>query len=62
MDENTKLLVDLTCRDQTALEREPVSHDVISLLEEARKRAYTPEGARLVEATRHSTPDRSRDR
>ena len=49
MDENTKLLLELTQRQQPPPERDPVSHDVQSLLEEGRKRVFTPEGQKLVD-------------
>jgi hypothetical protein len=55
MDENTKLLLELTQRQAPPPpEREPICYDVETLMEETRKRMYTPEGARLVEALRRS--------
>ena len=52
MDENAKLVLDLTRNQSHVPEREPVAYDVKSLLEEGRRRVYTAEGQKLIDAAR----------
>jgi hypothetical protein len=59
MDENTKLLLELTRKQQSTSERDPILHDVKSLLEEGRKRIYTPEGQKVVDAARRNENEKS---
>jgi hypothetical protein len=59
MDENAKLLLELTRKQESRTDHEPVMHDVNSLLEEGRKRVYTAEGQKLVEAAQRRSSEKT---